>query len=103
MNKGEKLVCVIALGYGATQGKERKSKSVSDVSNISETSPEWFKNGVEAALLAPTATNQQKFTLTQNENKVNAKAGLGFYAAVDLGIVKCHFEIGAGKENFKWA
>ena len=25
------------------------------------------------------------------------------YAALDLGIVKCHFEIGAGKENFSWA
>jgi len=24
------------------------------------------------------------------------------YAPVDLGIAKCHFEIGAGKENFEW-
>jgi hypothetical protein len=34
---------------------------------------------------------------------VEAKAGLGFYTRMDLGIVKLHFEIGAGKENFKWA
>jgi hypothetical protein len=25
------------------------------------------------------------------------------YAALDLGIAKCHFEIGAGEENFSWA
>ena len=24
------------------------------------------------------------------------------YAKLDLGIAKCHFEIGAGKENFEW-
>ena len=26
-----------------------------------------------------------------------------FSEDIDLGIVKCHFEIGAGKENFTWA
>ena len=26
----------------------------------------------------------------------------GFFSKVDLGIVKYHFEIGAGKENVKW-
>lgn len=24
------------------------------------------------------------------------------YAPIDLGIAKCHFEIGAGKDNFEW-
>ena len=24
------------------------------------------------------------------------------YTKMDLGIAKCHFEIGAGKENFQW-
>lgn len=27
---------------------------------------------------------------------------LCYYAKLDLGIVKCHFEIGSGKENFIW-
>lgn len=62
--------------------------------------PEWFKNGIEAALLAPTAMNQQKFLFTLNGNTVTAKAGMGFYTKVDLGIVKCHFEIGAGRAFF---
>ena len=47
--------------------------------------------------------NQQKFVFTLNGNKVSAKAGLGFYSKIDLGIAKYHFEAGAGKENFTWA
>ncbi|MGN0442215.1 MAG: nitroreductase family protein [Acutalibacteraceae bacterium] len=100
---GEKLTVVIALGYGETQGVERKSKSAEAVSNISAGTPKWFNDGVRAALLAPTAMNQQKFTLTYADSKVTAKAGFGFYTKLDLGIVKYHFEVGAGKENFEWA
>lgn len=100
----EKEVIIIALGYGRTQGIERKSKTPSDVSNASSDSPEWFKNGVEAALLAPTAINQQKFRFELNGNRVKAKtAFLGTNLKVDLGIAKCHFELGAGAENFEWA
>jgi hypothetical protein len=68
--------------------------------------PEWFRRGMEAALLAPTAVNQQKFEFILHEgNRVEAKAKFSFigYAALDLGIVKCHFEIGAGEEYFSWA
>ncbi len=64
VTKGEKLTVVIALGYGQNQGLPHKSKSAEAVSNITDDSPEWFRSGVEAALLAPTAMNQQKFTLT---------------------------------------
>ena len=98
VDKDEKLAVVISLGYGKNQGFPRKSKSVKDVSNVSENTPEWFKNGVEMALLAPTAVNQQKFKLIYADGKVTAKAGLGFYAKMDLGIVKYHFEIGSGKK-----
>lgn len=99
----EKLTVVIALGHGETQGATHKVKSAAEVSNLSSGSPAWFKAGVEAALLAPTAMNQQKFKLTLENGKVSAKAGMGFYAKVDLGIVKYHFEVGAGRENFTWA
>ena len=47
--------------------------------------------------------NQQKFLLTLSGSQVTAKAGVAFYSKVDLGIVKYHFELGAGKENFSWA
>lgn len=102
VEKGEKLVCVIAIGYGAVQGTAHKSKSADEVSAADGAAPEWFKEGVEAALSAPTALNQQKFMLTLSGNKVSAKAGIGMYTKLDLGIVKYHFELGAGRENFVW-
>ena len=103
IDKDEKLVCLIALGYGATQGVEHKLKSPNDVSTTDvRQTPHWYQRGIACALLAPTALNQQKFKFTLNGNKVSAKNGLGFYSKVDLGIVKLHFEIGADTKNFKW-
>lgn len=102
IDAGEKLTLVIALGYGENQGIAHKSKAPADVSNISGDSPDWFKAGVEAALYAPTAMNQQKFTFTCEGNQVFAKAGTGFYAKADLGIAKYHFEAAAGREQFQW-
>lgn len=101
---GEKLCIVIALGYGENQGVAHKSKPDSAVvkTDSQVPVPDWFKSGVEAALLAPTAMNQQKFLFSLKGNQVTAKAGMGFYTKTDLGIVKYHFEIGAGKDSFKW-
>lgn len=101
---GEKLCLVISIGYGTTQGVSHKSKKPQEVvKGDFNTLPEWFQNGVEAALLAPTAVNQQKFTFSlEGERGVSAKAGLAFYSKVDLGIAKYHFELGAGVEHFHW-
>ncbi len=100
----EILVCLISVGYGATQGVDHKRKSPEKVSKTDiKTAPQWYKQGVACALLAPTAINQQKFKFTLHEgNQVSVKAGFGPYSKVDLGIVKYHFEIGAGTENFEW-
>ena len=103
INKGEKLCVIIALGYGETQGTSHKSKAISEVAKVDQEMPDWFKNGVETALLAPTAMNQQKFLFSLSGNQVSAKAGIGFYSHIDLGIVKYHFEVGAGTEHFEWA
>lgn len=97
VEQGEKLCVVIALGYGETQGVPHKSKSVDDVVKIEGEMPDWFQRGIEAALLAPTAMNQQKFLFTLRENQVSVKPGIGFYTKVDLGIVKYHFEVGSGR------
>ena len=109
----EKLVCVVSLGYGETQGKQHpQRKTIADVTEDKRTMragtpfPDWFTRGMEAALLAPTAINQQKFVfILHDNNKVEARTRftmLNGYAPIDLGIAKCHFEIGAGKENFGW-
>ena len=106
LDEGEKIVCYISLGYGANQGNSHKTKSFKEVSNASDATPKWFLDGVNAALLAPTAVNQQKFFFEYLAgDKVSAKRGVSLvgYTRIDLGIVKYHFEVGAGKENFEWA
>ena len=109
VGKDEKLACMIALGYGETQGVSHKIKTIEQVSNASDLTPAWFKRGVEAALLAPTAVNQQKFSfeyvgMSNNRHLVRAKKGFSMigYTQMDLGIAKYHFEIGAGEVNFDW-
>ena len=69
---------------------------------MDENSPQWFKEGMSAVMCAPTAVNQQKFWFEQKNSIVTAKAKKGFYSKMDLGIVKLHFEIGAGTHNFVW-
>ena len=109
LDEGEKIACYIALGYGETQGVGHKIKTVEQVSNASDITPSWFKKGVEAALLAPTAVNQQKFSfeyvgMENSHHKILAKRGFSMigYTQMDLGIAKYHFELGAGKANFVW-
>lgn len=97
LKKGEKLVCVIAVGYGKTQGAARKSKTFDDVA-VAKDAPDWFKKGVEFALRAPTATNQQKFRFILEGDTVRAESTGGFYDKIDLGIVKYHFETGSGRK-----
>lgn len=101
IKKDEKLYCVLALGYGETQGVSHKIKPIDKVAE-GKTDEEWFINGINAALLAPTAMNQQKFKFKNENGTVTVKAGVGFYSKIDLGIVKYHFELAAGKDNFKW-
>ena len=99
---GEKLCAVIAVGYGKTQGSGHRVKSLREVTEGEPPFPEWFVSGVEAALLAPTAMNQQKFRFALQGNRVSATAGSGFYTKLDLGIVKYHFAMGAGADAFTW-
>ena len=109
LGEDEKIACYIAIGYGESQGVSHKIKTVEQVSNISDITPLWFKKGIEAALLAPTAVNQQKFSfeyigMRNNRHQVRAKKGFSMigYTKMDLGIAKYHFEIGAGEVNFEW-
>lgn len=98
IGKGEKLACIIALGYGTTQGIPHQSKPVEQLCNCAFGMPDWFSKGMEAALLAPTAMNQQKFYIMLENGKVSARAGKGFYTKMDLGIVKYHFEAVTGRK-----
>ena len=110
LEEGEVIKAYIAIGYGETQGSGHKIKTPEQVSNVSDITPLWFRSGVEAALLAPTAVNQQKFFfeylgMNGARHQVQAKKGFSLigYTQIDLGIAKYHFEIGAVKDNFDWA
>lgn len=103
----ERLICVIALGYGENQGVQHpQKKGIEHYCKIDGDMPEWFRKGMEAALLAPTAINQQKFEFQLSQEghvkAVTRKTMLNSYAKIDLGIAKYHFELGAGRENFIW-
>lgn len=103
LREGEKVQAVIAVGYGVHCGKPHKDKPMEALCHADGEMPQWFKNGVEAAMTAPTAINQQAFKLTLvGENKVKAEAANVRYAKMDLGIVKYHFELGADETEFEW-
>ena len=100
---GEKLSLVVALGYAKKPGRPHKSKSYEAVTVNAGNAPEWFRRGVECALLAPTAINQQKFKFALvGSDGVRASTDRGAFALVDLGIAKYHFELGAGEGDWKW-
>lgn len=98
LHHGDALCMVIALGYGESSGLSRKSKTIADVTK-GKGLPDWFIEGVKAALLAPTAMNQQKFLFTLEQDiPVLQVSSFGLYAKVDLGIVACHFEAVTGRK-----
>lgn len=110
LDNGEKIACYISVGYGDEEGKNLKRKTTQELSNVSDKTPKWFSDGVEAARLAPTAINQQKFYFEYIGSKEGGKPivkavrkfSLFGYTKMDFGIAKLHFEIGAGKDNFEW-
>ncbi len=98
MPKGHKIRCVISFGYGQTPGSPHKSKTLKQLSNADENSPEWFIHGMEAVMLAPTAVNQQKFFFElKTDGSVTARSlfSLIGYTQTDLGIAVCHFNLAA--------
>ena len=102
--KNKEVRGIIVLGYGESNGIPHKSKKTPlEVSTyLSGDAPEWFTNGVEAALFAPTGLNKQRFKITGNQNIVKIEYEGGMFPGIDKGIIKHHFEIGAGKDNFSW-
>lgn len=109
----DRLVLVVALGHGEGKGHAHRSKSADAVTSIPEGTevPAWFGAGVDAALKAPTAMNQQSFEIGWCEKGspdglplVSLRSKGGPFSAVDLGIVRLHFEIGAAAAggSFQW-
>ena len=109
LREGDIVHCTISLGYGLNAGVQHPLRPIENFYEVDGEAdgvlPAWFRAGMEAAILAPTAVNQQKFRFILHPgNLVEAKPlfSLVGYTHIDLGIVKYHFEVAAGKENFKW-
>lgn len=99
---GKKVIGIVAVGFGATSGVAHKSKTAPEVSSYEGPEPQWFADGVQAALLAPTALNKQRFRIAGAGNKVSITENGGAFSGADIGIVKYHFELDAG-DVFEWA
>ena len=99
VGKDEKLLCVISIGYGENQGQNHKSKPLEKLCKADlSTAPEWFKEGVDGALKAPTALNQQKFVITLEGDNAKITSKGGAMTKIDLGIVKYNFEAASGRK-----
>ena len=59
----EVIEAYISIGYGETQGVSHKIKRVEQVSNANDLTPSWFRQGVEAALLAPASCKSAEVLL----------------------------------------
>lgn len=95
--ENERIVSLITFGYGTIPGTNHKGKDIYAVIDVKSMSlPQWFKDGVESALLAPTGLNQQKFTFILKDDVVTIDPGSGPYTRIDAGIVQYHFEVATG-------
>jgi len=100
----KRFYLLISIGYGVNNGIKGHSKPLDKLSNITDNSPEWFKKGMEAVALAPSTMHKQQFYFRLNQdNTVTAVPVFGLFYKIDLGIGMYHFEIGAGKDSFKWS
>lgn len=99
VNKGEKEAIIISLGYGENQGNVHKNKNLDKLAKTGEDDPDWYKAGVRAALLAPTAVNQQKFYIERVGEQAKITAPRGNLTKLDLGIVKYNFEFASGHKT----
>lgn len=100
----EACPCVLAVGHGSNQGFPHKTKPVEKLCRSDrDPMPDWFEAGMEAARLAPTALNRQRFLIVFENGVVRAEALAGPCSSVDLGIVKRHFELGARSVRPDWS
>jgi nitroreductase len=69
--------------------------------------PQWFIEGVQSALKAPSAMNRQtsRFQYAADSGLVKAYIAAdasGHFTLNDLGLAKLHFQIGAGGGTWHW-
>ena len=107
------LDCVIAIGYSDKKhslkermmeyGMHRQNKAKKTLTEAEDPVPEWFKQGMDAVYLAPTARNLRPFVFKYKDGQVTAFiTNPTETAMIDLGIAKLHFELGAGGGSWEY-
>lgn len=107
LRENEHVVIAITIGYvDAPKLKDklirsvvrRKGKSMEQLTRTDSNPPDWFIRGVEAAQAAPSAVNRQPVIFAyQNGVTMASVEDITAHAmAIDLGIAKAHFALGAG-------
>ncbi len=103
----EQLICVITIGYSPSEStfgekvirklSHRKSKASHEFYTLldpNQTVPNWFLEGINAVMLAPSAINSQPVYFEVVSDKISAHtADRKATDLVDLGIAKLHFEL----------
>lgn len=108
LGKGERLVCVIAIGHGestaAAHSPHRSTKSTRQLSTALSDAPEWFHEALTAVQLAPSAMNRQGVRFDWRGDGVvqGSATDSESFSMVDLGIAKLHFELGAHGGDWEW-
>lgn len=108
LSKGERLVCVAAVGYSASTTSphhpHRSTKSIRALSIGLDDAPAWFGEALAAVQLAPSAMNRQSvcFELLPNGSVRGTATDSEAFSMVDLGIAKLHFELGANGGDWDW-
>ncbi|MCL2281091.1 MAG: nitroreductase, partial [Dehalococcoidia bacterium] len=102
------VICTITVGNVSTElgikekfirsVTHRKTKNIEQMYSSSDVVPAWFLSGMKSVQLAPSAVNRQPvmFSYAQAGTVTASVKNItddGF--ALDLGIAKLHFELGA--------
>lgn len=102
LRPGDKVKAVIALGIGNGRPVNHRIRQPHEVADLQADTPKWFLRGVDFALKAPTAINQQKFHFALADGIVYQTTGRGPFTQMDLGIVRYFFELGAAPNQVRW-
>lgn len=112
--EGEMIACTIAVGnvQEKPSGKERlirrlahrRTKTIAEMSRVSGAALPWFEDGMRAVQLAPSAINKQPVLFAAENGVVTASVEdpTNVGTALDFGIAKLHFELGAGGGQWEW-
>lgn len=99
--EGSRMAIGISVGFGADDGKPHSDKPVERIADLTD-APDWFARGIECVMLAPSGVNRQPIRFSQKDGVVSVSYKPSNLTRIDCGIARYHFELGAGRDSFRW-